>query len=274
MALPADFHFTQSSLQDYADCPRRFQLRYLLQLAWPAEEAEPAEGFERLLKEGSAFHRLAQQHQSGIPIERLSRMVAGDDLRRWWRNYLEGGPPDLPPARYPEVDLSAPLGAFRLAAKYDLIAVDAGRRALIVDWKTSRRRHSREWLAARMQTRVYPYLLVRAGAHLNDGRDLEPEQVEMLYWFADFPAEPERFAYDSAQRQADEVYLTSLANEIEGLGDGTFALTSDERRCRYCVYRSLCQRGVAAGPLDEAEEGPELREDFDVDFEQIAEVEY
>ena len=40
--LPADFHFSQGSLQDYVDCPRRFQLRYMMKLAWPAVEAEPA----------------------------------------------------------------------------------------------------------------------------------------------------------------------------------------------------------------------------------------
>jgi hypothetical protein len=39
--LPLDFQFSQGSLQDYVDCRRRFQLRYLDQLAWPAVEAEP-----------------------------------------------------------------------------------------------------------------------------------------------------------------------------------------------------------------------------------------
>ena len=36
--LPAQFAFSQSSLQDYADCPRRFQLRYLDKLIYPAIE--------------------------------------------------------------------------------------------------------------------------------------------------------------------------------------------------------------------------------------------
>jgi len=34
--LPAPFTFSQSSLQDYYDCPRRFELRYLSRLIWPA----------------------------------------------------------------------------------------------------------------------------------------------------------------------------------------------------------------------------------------------
>jgi len=177
MTLPTDFQFSQGSLQDYVDCPRRFQLRYLLRLAWPAVKAEPALENERHLQQGAAFHRLIHQHLLGIAPERLSSTVTDADLRRWWRNYLEHGARDLPATRHPEVVLSAPMGGYRLIAKYDLIAVDAGRRGVIVDWKTSRRRPRRRWLAERLQTKVYPYLLVRAGSHLNAGQPFEPEQV-------------------------------------------------------------------------------------------------
>jgi hypothetical protein len=46
------------------------------------------------------------------------------------------------------------------------------------------------------------------------------------------------------------------------------------RRCAYCVYRSLCDRGVKAGELGDFEEGLEEGEsfDFELDFEQIAEI--
>ena len=276
MALPLDFQFSQSSLQDYVDCPRRFQLRYLQRLAWPGVEAEPPLENERHLQQGAAFHRLVHQHVLGIAPERLSSLVTEEDLRRWWHNYLAAAPADLPTLSYPEVVLSAPVSGHRLVAKYDLIAVDAGRRAVIVDWKTSRKRSRRKWLAERLQTRVYLYLLVRAGSHLNGGQPLQPEQVEMVYWFADFPADPERFTYDAAQYEADGAYLASLIEEIKGLGDGDFPLTPQERRCRYCPYRSLCRRGVKAGAFEEAEEEAELGDDFDIflDFEQIAEIKY
>ena len=276
LPLPTDFQFSQASLQDYADCPRRFQLRYVRRLAWPAVEAEPALENERYLRQGAAFHRLVHQHLLGIPPENLSSTVTDEDLRRWWRSYLERGPAGLPASRHPEIVLSAPIGGYRLVAKYDLVAVDAGRRAVIVDWKTSRKRSRREWLAGRLQTRVYPYLLTRAGAHLNEGRALRPEQVEMVYWFANFPGDPERFAHDGAQYEADEVYLTALIEQIAGLGEEDFPLTPHEHCCRYCPYRSLCRRGVRAGTLDEAEDELELGDDFDIplDFEQIAEVEY
>jgi hypothetical protein len=159
-------------------------------------------------------------------------------------------------------------------------------RAVILEWKTSRKRPQRKWLAERLQTRVYPYLLVRAGSHLleigdrglgmGDWRPFQPEQVEMVYWFANFPQDPERFPYDAAQYEVDDHYLASLIEEIKDLGDEDFPLTPQERRCRYCPYRSLCQRGVRAGSFDEMEDELEWGDDFDVvlDFEQIAEIEY
>jgi len=281
MALPSDFQFSQASLQDYVDCPRRFQLRHVLQLAWPAQEVEPALENELHLQQGAAFHRLVHQHMLGIPAEDLSRTLHEPDLQRWWHNYLERGPQDLPEMYYPEVVLSAPLAGYRLVARYDLVAMDAGRRAVILDWKTSRKRTRREVLAERLQTRVYPYLLVQAGAHLNGGQVVVPEQVEMIYWFADYPEEPARFGYDAVQYETDKAYLTSLVEEIAGLGDEVFLLTVQEQRCKFCSYRSLCQRGVRAGTLDEALDEAldaiveaNASDAFDIDFEQIAEIAY
>ncbi len=266
MALPDDFQFSQASLQDYVECRRRFQLRYLLRLAWPAIEAEPALEYERRLRQGEAFHRLIHQHLLGIPPEQLSSMAAGADLGRWWRNYLEGAPADLPDLRYPEVVLSAPINGHRLVAKYDLIAVEPGQRMVIVDWKTYRKRPHREWLARRLQTRVYPHLLVLAGSHLNQGRLIQPEQVEMIYWFADFPWMSERFAYNPVQYRRDGDYLAGLVGEIERLEEHSFTLTDERQRCRHCPYRSLCRRGARAGSLDETNYEIQL-EGFDLSSE-------
>ena len=337
MTLPTDFQFSQGSLQDYVDCPRRFQLRYIQRLAWPAVEAEPALENERHLQQGAAFHRLVHQHVLGLSPEHLSSTITDEDLSRWWHNYLESAPAALAELRYPEVVLSAPVSGHRLLAKYDLIALmgsgglgrspsttlrtgpspiekaDFGEplglsvstelekvsgrrlsRAVILEWKTSRKRPRRKWLAERLQTRVYPYLLVRAGSHLmenggwrmEDGewRPFQPEQIEMVYWFANFPEDSERFPYDAAQYDADGDYLASLVEEIKelvpslskGLRDDDFPLTAQERRCRYCPYRSLCRRGIKAGAFDEAEDEPEWGDDFEIalDFEQIAEIEY
>lgn len=282
MPLPSDFHFSQGSLQDYVDCQRRFQLRYLERIAWPAVEVEPVLENEQHLRQGALFHLMVQQHLIGVPVERLTAMTQDEDLGRWWRNYLAAAPAAVKGMSYPELALSAPFGGDglqRLVAKYDLVVVTPEGRALIFDWKTARQRSPSIRLAKRLQTRVYPYLLVQAGADLNDGKPFEPGQIEMIYWFADFPDRPERFVYSPAQYAEDGGYLAGLLEQIAALslGDGMFPLTEVEERCRFCVYRSLCDRGIAAGSLDEMafdEPEPEGSFDFELDFEQIAEIEY
>lgn len=278
MTLADGFQFSQASLQAFVDCPRRFQLRYAERIAWPDLAPGPAMEHERRLLAGQAFHRLVAQHTTGIDPEQLAPTVAGHDLERWWRNYLTTPPPGLPALRYAEIMLTAPMTGYRLVAKYDLLAVAPGERAVIVDWKTYRSRPTRPTLAARLQTRVYAYLLARAGQEINGGQPPAPEQIEMVYWFAEFPSEPASFAYDEAQSRADEVYLTSLIETITGLGDDQYALTSDQKRCRHCQYAPLCDRD--SGTSDEAEsflvgDDPDDTDlDLPFDFEQIAEVEY
>lgn len=269
-ALPSPFTFSQSSLQDYFDCPRRFQLRYLDKLNWPAEEAEPALENERRQQEGQFFHRLAQQFLLGLPADRLARLAASPNLTRWWDNFQASfpNPKDLGELRA-ETALSAPIGNHRLLAKYDLIAV-RGDKATIYDWKTYHKRPKNEWMAIRLQTRVYRYLLAAAGGHLNGGQAIRPERIEMVYWFADFPSEPAVFHYDESQFKRDQSALEKVVGEIEGLEK--FEMTEEEGKCRFCPYRSYCKRGAVAGDWRDAETESEAYETFEINFEQIAEI--
>ena len=89
-----------------------------------------------------------------------------------------------------------------MLAKYDLVAIIPGQKAIIFDWKTSHKRPKDEWMAIRMQTRVYRALLVQAGAYLNGGAPIPPDQVEMVYWYADFPSEPTRFPWSQVQQNS------------------------------------------------------------------------
>lgn len=265
---------SQSSLQDYVDCARRFQLRYLERLSYPAVESEPALENEKHQQEGEYFHRLVQQYLIGIPSEQIAKLANTVNLQRWWENFLAN--PDFRSlgdfgslTLHPEATLSAPLGNYRLVAKYDLLAIGNGK-ATIYDWKTYRKRPRNEWLAARMQTRIYRALLVHAGAHLNNGQPFAPEQVEMVYWFAEYPNEPARFTYTSAQYKREWDTLEKLSDEIHGAS--SHLQTDDRTKCLYCPYRSYCDRGVRAGDLEQAEAESEAEELFDVNFEQIGEI--
>jgi CRISPR/Cas system-associated exonuclease Cas4 (RecB family) len=272
-SLPENFRFSQSSLQDYDDCPRRFRLRYLEGIEYPAMQAEPALENERLQWEGSYFHRLAQQYLLGVSAEKIERLANTPNIRIWWQNFLSFARADLADLRLclPEVSLSAPLGRYRLVAKYDLLALTSDGRLIIYDWKTSRRRPKNEWLASRWQTRVYRFLAVRAAAHLNAGKPFEAEQIEMVYWMANAPDEPARFPYSPAQARRDADVLQARVAEIAGAVD--FPPTEDERLCSFCTYRSYCDRGRLAGNLDDLDGEYEADEAmFDLNFEQIAEI--
>lgn len=275
--LPDTFQFSQSSLQDYLDCPRRFQLRYIFEQPWPAVESEPLLEHERYAALGRRFHQLIEQHIAGLPVETLTASIADADLARWWRNYLNTPPADALslPVRRAEAVLSTPIAGHRLVARYDLLALDPGRRAVIVDWKTERKRPTRAQLLERMQTRVYRYILVEAGQIFNppNGPALEPAQVEMIYWFAEFPAEPEILTYDATQHAADSQYLADLIAEIARRSETAFPLTANARHCRFCVYRSLCDRGVTAetAPAGETESQPDP---LTFDWASIEEIAY
>lgn len=265
---------SQSSLQDYADCPRRFELRYVQQLAYPAIETEPALENEKHVQEGEYFHRLAQQYFLGIPADQVAKLANTENLQRWWENFMNSkdltGLANLPGLK-PEVTLSAPLGKFRLLAKYDLI-VRNGDQFIIYDWKTYRKRPKTERLAIRWQTRVYRALLVRAGAHLNGGDPIRPEQIEMRYWFSDFPNDPAIFPYQADQYKRDWDALARLSEEINSAS--SHPKTEDATRCLYCPYRSYCNRGIRAGDALDAELETEAEELFDINFEQIGEIEF
>ena len=271
MTLPDNFHFSQSNLQDYVECARRFELKHIDKLKWPAVEAEPIFEWEGHMRRGAAFHHLIHQHLLGIPESSLSATEMEDDLREWWQVYLQDKwIQSLPETRFPETTLSIPIDGFRLVAKYDLVAVIPNEKITIIDWKTNKRKPSRTRLAERLQTIIYRYVMVKAGAFMNGGTPIQPDQVEMVYWFSADPSNPEFFMYSDEQYAEDEGYLKSLISEIANRS--VFDLTTDTDRCQFCTYRSLCNRGIRAGTEPDLLESELV--DIEFDFEQIAEIEF
>ncbi len=252
MDLPPEFHFSQNRLQDLAECARRFHLRHVQRLPWPAPAAEAE--VEQRLRAGSRFHRAVQQFLLGVPAERIAAAWPDTDLPRWWRQFLATAPALWGGAERPragrfraEVELLAPLGARRLLAKYDLVLVTPEGGLVIVDWKTAGRRPTRAALAERLQSRVYPYVLALAGGELTGGRPPAPERIELVYWFAEAPEALERFPYSTAQFHHDAAVLAGLIAEAERLDPAADLRTPQVERCRFCEYRSLCARQTSAG---------------------------
>lgn len=279
MILPADFIFSQSNLQDYRDCPYRFYLRYIRHTRWPALVVEDALEFEQRGQSGARFHRLVQQYLLGVPEERLHTLVAADpdpDLSVWWDNFLTAIPPLLEGERYVEATLTTALTGSRLMAKYDLVLVKPDGQLIIFDWKTSAKRPRKDWLKDRIQTRLYQFLLARSGSALTGNDAVAPEQIEMNYWFAVQPTAPVTLPYDTATCEQDKLYFTELIEEVQSRTAETFYRTNDDAKCRFCVYRAHCNRGISAGDLDALDAfdlEPEASE-TELDFDQIQEIEF
>lgn len=277
MSLPETFDFTQSNLQDYIDCPYRFNLRYIRHVKWPALIVDDALEFEQRGQTGGRFHRLIQQFLLGLPEQSLTDQAAADpnpEMMIWWEDFLQSVPPLLEGTRFVETILSTDLAGHRLVAKFDLVLVQPSGKLVIFDWKTGRRQPKAQWLEERIQTRLYRYLLTQSGNVLRNTPATQPEQVEMNYWFTSQPDFPISLAYSNEQYELDQSFFTELIQEITELPEGAFQRTADLAKCRYCVYRSHCDRGTVAGVLDEFEdfESVTLEDDDDLDFDQIEEI--
>ncbi len=273
--LPDGFTFNQANLQDFVDCPRRFQLRYVQGQQWPAVAAEPLSEHEAFVRRGAQFHRSVERHQLGLPAAEIAAGLDDPVLHTWWDAYLGFEMLHaLPGERFPELRLSAELFGVRAMAALDLVVVEPGSRVTIFDWKTYGHVPRREWLASRLQTVLYLYLLAAVGPEMW-GDWLKPELLSMVYWFPVKPDSPVVFSYSRQQCQEAGDRLAGLIQAILVGGEGgIWPLTSETRLCEYCQFRSRCGRGIAAGAFGEFGELDEMAADAGgiLAFEDVEEV--
>ncbi len=268
MNLSDNFIFSQSALQSYEDCPRCFELRYIKDLRWPALKTENALEFEESSLQGQEFHHLIHQHSTGVPTEAIEDIITEPVMKKWWDNYVTWQTENLPHQRYSELKLTAPLSETRVMAKYDVVAQMNDESLTIVDWKTGRPK-KREWLTRRLQSTVYPYVLWRAGNWLNRGKKLAAEHIRLIYWFAEDGSTIE-FQLDAKLLQENEQQLTETISEINSRLD--FPQTENEKQCKFCVYRSLCERGELAGNFADLEDDDDVAIGVNLHLDEVSEI--
>jgi hypothetical protein len=252
MQYPVDaFHFSQRSLADFLICRRRFQLRYLEQVPWPAPFSQADPELEALMELGQTFHQAAHQYFVGVDPSELIAGHADPRLKAWWRAFESQVLPRMPQGeRWPEAALSIPVDGSWLSARFDLLVVAPSGEATIFDWKTGHM-PEREILARDMQTRVYPLVLAESG-HLEEiGREIRPDDITMIYWYAQAPTEWVAFPYSAADHAQNRQELRALVGEIIQLGADQFPKVDDLAPCRRCNYRAYCQRDVVPAPAAE-----------------------
>ena len=274
----AELIFHQHMIQDYLDCKRRFQLRYLQQLDWPAELTSDQIAFEQHIRQGNEFHRLVQQIVLNIPEETLLAGISNPDIRDWWQVFVSHFPEIAIASKrnqdfkyLAEYSIRGISGGESVFAKFDLLVVDPGNRIWIYDWKTTQSPINPHKYLSRAQTKIYRWVLVNAGSVWNYGKPLPPERISMTYWSPSQPDDPILFQYDTEQYQADSIWLDQIIREIRSLNETQFEKTADDSRCRFCNYRSLCHRGNKAGNSGEMDQTSDLE---DLDISSIEAIEY
>lgn len=237
--------YSQMNLKDFLDCQKRFELAHLLHQAWPAVQSEPILAQERQMRLGQAFHLLAQQFFSGIPIAEIERQIFEPALEDYWRAFVEFAEPYRNVAHQTELKISGMVAGRQCVAVLDLVLRQPNK-VIIIDWKTNQKKPTRDQLMKSIQSKLYPILTLEA----YDLAD-HPDQVEMIYWFTNQPNDPEIIQYSLTQYHQDLLYLNELFAEIEQATEMGFSKTSFHSRCKYCRYRSFCERGEAASILDD-----------------------
>lgn len=251
-SIKSVLHLSQSNLQDFKDCPRRFQLKVIENISWPAPYLEPLSRLEQATDLGNKFHLLCQQYFSGIDSGDLIQNISNPELRNMWGNFVPFANDLRDENLYTEIILSAPMLGHQLIAKYDFIIKTNEDKFVIYDWKTSTKKPSRTQLSQRFQTFLYPYILVKAGNSIFNSRHPSPDDINLIYWYPMSSDPEEVFPYSKRQYSENANQLIKLISDIDNFVETSevFPLTDDHTLCQKCVYRSLCERGNHGGEFD------------------------
>lgn len=275
--LPGPLHLNQSNLQDFLECPRRFELSVLQKTAWPSLYSEPPSRYEELTDRGTKFHQLCNQFFIGVEAGKIASSIHDPELKELWEGFYPYGSDLLNYNPFSEQILRAPFQGHILVAKYDLVAELPGNRLLITDWKTSSKKPSRMDLSARAQTLLYPFILLESFRDLFGISHPIPERITLQYWYP-LAADPEEvFTYTPAQHEQSGHQLSSIIYQIENLikSGESFPLSDDPKACKFCFYRSFCERDYTTSLSKEPEtyENEDLSNThFDIDL--INEIEF
>jgi PD-(D/E)XK nuclease superfamily len=245
-------HLSQGLLNQFTDCPRKFQHSYLDQLSLPIAPDQ-----QDRLDWGSRFHRLMQQRELGLLDARLELSDCPSDrpeerLYQAIEAIVQAEPALFQSEpltfRQSEHHRTLELDGYLLTVIYDLLILNEPQ-AQILDWKTSSRPQTSRKLADNWQTRLYQFVLAETSNYL-------PEQISMTYWFVQAkpgqPIQPQplTFTYSTAQHQQTRQDLTQLLQQLTQFLDRYLAhaepfpqVAVSSQACDICAFAVRCQRG-------------------------------
>ena len=265
--------FSASMLQDYVDCQRRFELKYIRKQSWPSIPVEPILELEDLIVRGRQFHLLAHQFFAGVPLEAIYKAINDTILREWFNRFVGFYDRKAWKQNLSEMKITSHLNQHRLIAVYDLVVQTNEGRIAIFDWKTSLHPPNQELLRLKIQSSIYPFILFENLQSLfpSTAKSGDPA-LSMTYWYPAFPDTLISFEYNQENHHENCESLQKLLDEIQDkIQNMQFHKTDKLKLCKYCQYRSLCDRGIIAGARDDmaADSGSD---EIMIDFDELPEI--
>lgn len=231
-----DFYFSQYALNEFRHCPLKFKYRYIDGLYWDNDKDDE---FKMSIEKGKNFHLMAQRYFLGVP-DSNAYMEEYAELNEWIDDLKQFVPIDDRVRYFPEYELRV-RDEKRIRAKYDLVVIDEMDNITIYDWKTEHHELSSKWARAQLQTKVYLYVMAKAGGLLT-GSEVVPEQITMVYWQPVYAKYPIRLQYSKEQFEDDYICLKRLIDEIEQFDYELYDMTGRGKKCERCEYCYFCNQ--------------------------------
>ena len=256
---------TQTQINAYERCKRLYYLKYVRRLVWPVETTA-----RRNVDQGESFHLLVRQLLMGFPREKLLFPGGDEEVSRWIGVFLQARPLDGARHVMAEKELSALLADVLWLGKFDALAVKDDR-LVIYDWKTGKAVPDAARYHASPQTRLYRFLAKMNACRLPGSalHEIPAENIEMIYWFPEYPDQPVRLPYSEEEFQQDVTWLHMTAREMCAGDEADYPRTVITKRCRFCDYRTYCFPESPVYPEDQElseQDGEPADEIFQTDF--------
>ena len=238
--------YSQTSLEQYLLCQRRFWLRYVRGLAWPPPVGAQALQIEEALERGQQFHEWVAQQSLGFDLGTMVNRGKDEVLKTWNHNYVRS--PYYQQENeyvYSEIELSTRINGCVLMARIDRLIVQPGKSIDIIDWKTGYNNPDANRKRNSFQTKVYRYVVLKSVHQLPimDLLRVDAEQIHLTYWYPEYPETPIHIGYSEGEHEQIEAYLSSIIQEILQKKDvADYPVTPDTTQCVYCPYQRYCDR--------------------------------
>jgi len=244
---------TQTQIRAFERCRRFYYLKYIRKLAWPVEKNGHQEA-----RNGADFHLLIRQLILGFPREHLLIPEDNDTIRKWVDHFCSAMPCAGYDLVFAEKETSSLYAGILWLGKFDALAFRDDR-LTIFDWKTTAHRPDHSSFRADPQTRLYRFLAKTCGPRLigSGFHELPAENIEMIYWFPEFPDRQIRLPYSESAYRDDMEYLKLRAREMTLPAETDYPGTDKVRLCRYCEYYAYCFPGNMPFVPEAGDELPE-----------------